>query len=92
MKGCGRAGEDPSLPWRNLLYRINGLGRLRGMGEGLAGSTGGGPLVLWVGLGGAGSIVVLLAHGVSALNPCWSERVGEVGGGGFSSSVAVSIM
>lgn len=47
--------------------------------------------MLWVGLEGARTIVVLLGQGVSASNADWSEQVGEAGGAGLSSSVAVSI-
>ena len=54
-------------------------------------SKGGEAPALWAGLGGAGIIVVLLARGVSASKANWSERVGEGGGDGLSSSVVVSI-
>ena len=62
-----------------------------GVGLGTSGLAGGGAPVLWGHLERAWIIVVLLGRGVSLSKADRSERVGEGGGDGLSSSVAVSI-
>jgi len=93
VKGGGREGEACSASLKDLSYCMikPGPGCCRGAGEGLAATAGGVPVVLGAGLEGAGILVVLLAPGVSASNTLWREPVCELGGDGFSLSVAVSI-